>query len=186
MGDLGDRLVPKLDLLRDQFHDLERQLADPEVVADHHALRALSIKRSSLAGLVERYEQYQRCQRDLEEAREILHADEDEELSELARQQLPPLTSEAERLMEGIASELVTADDRAVGAVILEIRAASGGAEAALWAGDLAEMYHRFAVRCGFRETPLDFSPLYHGLSQWRGHSRPVFWPSGPRSEGAH
>ncbi len=159
MGDLGDRLIPKLDALRDQFHDLERRLADPAVLADHRALRDLGIKRSAIAGVVERYEAFRRCQRDIDEAREILDGGDDAELVELAREQLPGLETEAQDLLERIAGELVIADDRAVGSIILEIRAASGGAEAALWAGELFEMYRRFAVTRGFSETTMAFAP---------------------------
>lgn len=163
MGDLRDRLIPKLDVLREQFDTLERQLADPAVVGDHRVLRDLSIKRSAIADIVLRYEAFCRCQRDLAEMREILDSNEDAELSVLAREQLPALESDADRLIEEIAGELVTADDRAIGSIILEIRSASGGAEAALWAGELFEMYCRFATSRGFSETTLGFSPGEQG-----------------------
>src|SRR5690606_8332677 len=61
--------------------------------------------------------------------------------------------------LESITSDLVTADDRAIGAVILELRSASGGAEAALWAGDLMQMYQRYAANSGWKFEVLDFSP---------------------------
>ena len=66
---------------------------------------------------------------------------------ELASSELPELTREARQLIEAIANELVTADDRSVGSVILEVRAGTGGAEAALWAGDLLQMYQYYATK---------------------------------------
>ena len=156
-------LVDKLEALSRQFDALNEQLADPQVSAVPDRLRELSLKRAALADLVQQYRTYQIQQRDLDEARQIIAEDADPELVALARDQLAQSQHQSEQLIELIAAELVTADDRTVGSVMLEIRAASGGAEAGLWAGDLFQMYQRFAARRQFTETTLNFAPGEHG-----------------------
>ncbi len=152
-------LIAKLREMTRQFEELEVQLADPAVMADHERVRDLSIRRAALEDMVARFREYERVQADLEEARAILAEKADPELVELAQEQLPDLEARAKRLLDELAGELVTADDRSVGSVILEIRAASGGAEAALWAGDLLQMYERYAAERGWSFETLEFSP---------------------------
>jgi len=89
------------------------------------------------------------------------HAGSDEEAAELAalaQSELPELRAQAASILEAALNELVTVEDASVGSVILEVRAASGGAEAALWAGDLVRMYEGYAGRQGWSFDPLQFS----------------------------
>jgi len=167
MGQANPNLLAKLDELATQFDALERQLADPDVVCDHEKLRDLGVRRSALAGIIERYRAYQKLAADLAESRQIIEADEDAELVELAREQLPGLEAQAEALLESIAQELVTAEDAAVGAVILEVRAGTGGAEAALWAGDLLSMYEKWCVLRGWKFELLEASEGEQGGVRW-------------------
>ena len=159
MADTRDKLIPKLDAMAEQFADIERQLEDAAVATNPQRLRQLGTRRGALAGLVDRYRQYQQHERDIQESQQIIEERQDAELIELAREQLPQLEQQAAQLLSSIANELVTAEDGAVGSVILELRAAAGGAEAALWAGDLFDMYQRCAARRGYKVTTLDFSP---------------------------
>lgn len=158
MSGTDDTLIAKLDELSAQYDALEQQLADPKITSDHHVTRQVSIRRAALADLVGRYRSYRQCRAEIDEAHQIVSEDEDADLVELARQQLVDLEPRSGEMLNEIADELVTADDLAIGSVILEIRAASGGAEAALWAGDLFEMYQRFAARRGFAIATLDAS----------------------------
>jgi len=128
------------------------------VASDHVRVRHLGEKRATLAGIIGRYRQYQDYDRQLVEARQILEENQDEELVELAREQLPQLQRESQALLDAIAGDLVTADDQTVGSVMLEIRAAAGGDEAGLWAADLFEMYQRYAASKRFKLTTLDAS----------------------------
>ncbi len=156
-----DNLIDKLEALRTQFDELERQLADPAVVSDHERVRALSVKRAAIAGIVEKYGVYCDEIEALEEAREIVDAGpqgEDAELVELAADQLRVLESSTAETLDAIAAELVTADDAAVGAVILEVRAGTGGAEAALFAGDLLQVYEQYARQRGWAFDVLETS----------------------------
>jgi len=87
----------------------------------------------------------------------MLADDSDPELAELARQELPELRSRSKQMIESVQRQLVTADDRAVGSVIVEVRAGVGGDEAAIWAGDVVSMYQRFAAikRWAFEQIDL-------------------------------
>ncbi len=158
MPETHDTLIAKLEQMSSQYDSLELELTDPKVMADHHLTRQVSIRRAALADLVGRYRTYRQCRADIDEANQIISEDEDAELVELARQQMSTLEPQARKLLDEIADELVTADDLTIGSVILEVRAASGGAEAALWAGDLIEMYQRYAARKRFTVSTLDAS----------------------------
>lgn len=152
-------LIAKLDELAAQFVELDGQLQDPAVVSDHEKVRTLSVKRSALAGLVQKYRQWQALIGQAAEHEQIIADNEDAELVELAKSELPDLQQQAETLLEEVSNELVTADDQAVGAVILEVRAGTGGDEAALWAGDLLEMYQEYARQRRWKFEVMDFSP---------------------------
>jgi peptide chain release factor 1 len=151
-------LTAKLDELATQFDELELQLQDPAVVSDHEKVRVLSVRRSALSGLVDRYRQWQALVEQAQEHQQIITDNEDAELVELAKSELPDLQSQAETLLDEVSNELVTADDQAVGAVILEVRAGTGGDEAALWAGDLLEMYQEYARRRRWKFEVMDFT----------------------------
>jgi peptide chain release factor 1 len=138
-------LLAKLDEITGQFDQLEAQLADPDVVASHERVRTLSVRRAALAELVELYRQWQAIGQEIREHEQILADNDDVDLVALAGGELPQLREQAETLIERLCNELVTADDKSVDAVILELRAGAGGAEAAIWAGDLLEMYQKFA-----------------------------------------
>ena len=145
MDDFHQRLIAKLDELAAQYDELEAQLADPDVASDPDKLRTLGTRRGALEDLVKRYRQWCELNAQITEHQQIIEANEDEELVGMAREELPQLQSQAKTLLDEIANELVTADDRSIGAVILEVRAGTGGAEAALWAGDLLSMYEQYA-----------------------------------------
>lgn len=156
----------KLEALVDQSDELERQLADPAVVSDHEKVRVLGTRHAAIAGIVAKVRELRAVEAEAEQARQIIDDAEadsgggtDAELTEMARAELPELKERAAGLLEFISSELVTADDAAVGSVILEVRAGTGGAEAALFAGELLEAYQNFAKTRGWKLEVVDFSP---------------------------
>jgi peptide chain release factor 1 len=159
MADPHANLLAKLDALAAQYDDLGRQLHDPAVIANHEKVRHLSIQRAACEDLVQRYHAWQSLQTQIHEHQQIIAAGDDAELLQIAREELPDLHQRASALLEQVASELVTADDRQIASVILELRAGTGGAEAALWAGDLLQMYQLYAATRGWKFEPLEFSP---------------------------
>jgi len=159
MSTLNENLIAKLDQMAQQFAELEKQLVDPAITGNPQRLREVSIKRAAIADLVAQYEHYKNICQQLTDNQQIIDDNEDEELVALAGEEIPQLQEQAESLLQAVANELVTADDRAIGSVILEIRSASGGDEAALWAGDLYQMYEKFAGLHRWKIQTMDFSP---------------------------
>ncbi len=180
MPEENANLISKLNDLAAQYDQLEKQLSDSQVLTDHRRVQELSIKRSGLHDLVERYRRYCWLKQQIDDHQKIIEEHQDPELAELASLELPSLDQQAQKLIEEISHELVTAEDRSVGSVILEVRAGTGGAEAALWAGDLFEMYQRYATARTWTFSPMDFSPgeqgglrqavaSVEGLGVWQG-----------------
>ncbi len=137
-------LFAKLDELANELAEIDGRLGDPSVTADTDRMIALSTRRAVLEPIVEQYLAYRATCDEVEALRE-LSDDDDAGVAQMAAAELPEKQAAAEATLEKLKGDLVTSDDRAVGAVILEIRAGVGGDEAAIWAGDLMAMYQRYA-----------------------------------------
>ena len=150
MTELKERLLDKLGELEDRFERVERELSDPAVMSDPDALRRLGTRRGALLPIVERFRQWKSIRQEVAEYEQAA-ASGDAELEEMAAAELPGLRERAEAELESLGSLLVTAEDAAVGSVILEVRAGTGGDEAALWAGDVLAMYEKYAAMKGWK-----------------------------------
>ncbi|MEM9294448.1 MAG: PCRF domain-containing protein [Planctomycetota bacterium] len=155
----AENLLRKLEALDGQFEELTAKLSDPALAADPDALRRVAVKRASLEPLVERYRTLRSLRDEAQELRAAIDEPDDPELAAMARDELPGVESQAQTMLDQIGQELVTADDAAVGAVILEVRAGTGGAEAALFAGELLETYQAFARARGWSLELDELSP---------------------------
>jgi peptide chain release factor 1 len=144
-----DALLAKLREIADQRAALDRELMDPDVLADHHRVRELSIKKAALDPAADGYVRYTALTAEAAELREA-EASGDAELAELAKAERPDVEARAASILDEALESLVTSDDRAIGSVMLEVRAGVGGDEAGLWAGDLLRMYERFAAARGW------------------------------------
>ena len=151
-------IADKLDALRAQYEDLGKRLEDPAVLADHHTVRDLSIKRSALEPVAEGYARYLALHDELAEMRAAVDAGDDPELVEMAREEIPRLEADASAQIESVKAALVQSDERRVGSVMLEVRAGTGGDEAGLWARDLLAMYEKYAASKGWSWEVLDFT----------------------------
>ncbi|MCL4196192.1 MAG: PCRF domain-containing protein [Phycisphaerales bacterium] len=149
----------RLDDMAARLGELDALLADPGVTADYRRVREISVERAALAPVCERYRRWQRLQSQHEENQTLAQGGADAELAGLAREELPALQAEIDSLWEQLKADLVTSEDRAVGSIILELRAGVGGDEACLWVGDLLDMYRRYAQRRGWRVEDMEFSP---------------------------
>ncbi len=158
MSDAHTNLIVKLRELAEQFRELEAQLSDPAVSSDPKRLMAIGVKRAALSPIVEKFSRWEAVTAEIAGHDELIAEGEDDELVAMAKEELPGLREEAAGLLEAVSSELVTADDAAIGSVILELRAGTGGAEAALWAGDLLGMYQAFAAARGDKFDLMQFS----------------------------
>jgi peptide chain release factor 1 len=171
---MDDALVQRLAEAEEAFRDLERQLADPVVHADPAKMADLGRRHAELKPIVDTFERYRSATDDAREARELAAEESDvamiEELGELAEER----QKEAVRLEEELRLLLVPKDPNDEKDVIVEIRAAAGGNEAAIWAGDLYRMYQRFAERHRYRVERLESSESEAG-----GFSRMTFGVKG-------
>jgi len=154
------RLLERLAELARQYDRLGEQMSDPAVAADPVRMSRLLKEHGRLKRIVEPYRQYEQVCDQIAEARSILEDDSaDPELKDLAKQELTELTQRRDELMETIKEALVTDEDASVDSILLEIRAGTGGEEAALFARDLFEMYQRYAQKKGFTFEVMDASP---------------------------
>ncbi len=159
----SDRLIAKLDELTRQLEAIDAQLLTPEVQSDHRQVTALSMKRAAIAPLVDRSREYARLVGQKLELRQLLDEGAEPELAELAREELGAIEARAAGMLAAIQEQFVNAADRAVASIFLEVRAGVGGDEAAIWAGDLVDMYRRFASSRGFSVEDVQVSPCVMG-----------------------
>ncbi|MBP8304549.1 MAG: peptide chain release factor 1 [Phycisphaerae bacterium] len=157
-------ILAKLDQIEQRHDDLERQTADPEVVGNSAKWVQVSREKGKLRPVVAKYRQYRQTCTAIQEAQQILaDPSADRDFRALAEEETARLQRESEALLEEILDSLVMADDNAVGSVIMEIRAGTGGEEAALFARDLHTMYVRYAESRRWKVEQLDFSPSEKG-----------------------
>jgi peptide chain release factor 1 len=143
-------MLHKLEDIADRFREVEGQLSDPRVLADQGRFRSLSKEHADLSGLMEVYGRLCRIREDVSGSQELLK-DPDQEVREMARADLEELTAAQTELEQQLKLLLLPRDPNDTKNVILEIRAGTGGDEAALFAGNLFRMYSRYAERKGWR-----------------------------------
>ncbi len=149
-------LISRLEAASSSFHNLERQLADPDVAADPQRLETIARERSRLEPLVLDYASLQKVEAEQSQAKTLLKESRgDAGMEELAQQELQELDRQHDDLIQKITVALLPKDPRDERSVMLEIRAGAGGDEACLWAGDLARMYERFSSRRGWSVKPV-------------------------------
>ena len=143
--------INKLDKMEARFISLEDQLSDPSVIADQNKWRELSKEHSELAEVVSKYREYKEVLDQAKEALEILGDKSQSDLHELAKEELKESEKRRDELDLEIHKLLIPKDPNDSKNVILEIRAGTGGEEAALFAADLLKMYLKFAERKGWK-----------------------------------
>ncbi|MGQ9606501.1 MAG: peptide chain release factor 1 [Thermogutta sp.] len=146
-----------------RFNELERSLHDPEVLANPARMSAILREHGSLAKLATRYRRFRQISQQILEARELAEESADPELRELAESELEQLRREREELWDELLALTVGGDDAERTRCIMEIRAGTGGEEAALFARDLFEMYRRYAEQKGWKLEILEMNPTELG-----------------------
>ena len=163
-----------------RFEELTAQLSDPGVLSDPRALRETSKERASLADLVAAWTKYQTLERQLSETREMLAStDGDPALRELAEAEVADLTVQMDTLESEITVLLIPRDPNDDRAAVVEIRAGTGGEEAALFAAEIYRMYVRYAEARGWRIELLSSSESATG-----GMKEVIFLVQGPGAFG--
>ncbi len=150
-------MLDKLASVEEKYHELSAQLSDPAIIADQATYQRLAKAHASLSELVETYQQYQRVLDDLATAKEMLR-EESGDAAAMLREEIGILEEEEKRLAERLKILLLPKDPNDEKNVIVEIRAGTGGEEAALFAGDLFRMYTRYAESKGWKVEILSAS----------------------------
>lgn len=138
-------MFEKLQSIEDKYEELSRLLSDPEIIADQKEFQKHAKAHAALTDVVNAFREYKETVKSLEGAKEILEEENDEELRELAQMELEEMTARKEELEQELKVLLLPKDPNDDKNVIMEIRAGTGGEEAALFAGDLFRMYSRYA-----------------------------------------
>jgi len=152
-------LLAKLDELEARFEQIEQQISDPAIATDSVRLIALAKEQGKLKSLVGKHREYKSVVSQIADAEQIAaDASTEEDLLELAREEIDQLKTKKDELFEKMQDTLVMADDMNIGSVIVEIRAGTGGDEAALFARDLYNMYVKYADSRKWKVEQLGFS----------------------------
>ena len=152
-----DPMFDKLEEVVDRLQEVEGLLSDPNVVSQQDRFRQLTKEHAELTPVVEAYRSYRQLCDEIAGHRELLQ-DSDPELKEMAREELPELEEQRAELEQQLKLLLLPKDPNDDKNVILEVRAGTGGDEAALFAGDLFRMYSRYAESQGWRVEMLSCS----------------------------
>lgn len=149
-------MIEKLEEIKLRFEELGQLLAQPETMKDMKKFSQLSKEYRDLEKIVIKYNQLKDAKNHLQQAKEVLQKEKDEELREMAKMEIDELDPKIEKLDTEIKELLIPKDPNDDKNVMLEIRAGTGGDEAAIFAGDLWRMYQRFCERRGLKMTVLD------------------------------
>ena len=156
---MDDRVVARLESVAAEYEETVEQLASAEVLADQNRYREIAERHAELKPIVAAFTQYREAQTEAAEAAELAKAEDDPEMVSYFESVVESKTVELEKLDDELQRLLVPKDPNDDKDVIVELRSAAGGEEAALWAGDLYRMYERFAERNRWAIDPIDVSP---------------------------
>lgn len=149
-------MIDKLVEIKNRFEEVSQLLGQPETVKDQKRFQQLSKEYRDLEKVVIKYNQYQSALDGIKHAKEVLQKEKDAEMRELAKMEIDELEPRREELEEEIKELLMPKDPNDEKNAVLEIRAGTGGDEAAIFAGDLWRMYQRFCERRGYKFLVVD------------------------------
>lgn len=138
-------MLDKIAKIVDRYDEIEKEMADPDILADYQKLAELAQERSELESLVEAYRTHARLVTELEETQSLLDTAEDPEMIAMAEEEVLVLEDKQQQLEDWMRKFLVPKDPRDDKNVLIEIRAGAGGDEAGIFAADLLRMYARYA-----------------------------------------
>lgn len=150
-------LLDRLFRIKEKFDRINQQLSDPEFMNDREKIVALSKERSELTDIIDAYDRYNNVIKNIEGNKELMEAG-DKELADIAEAELKELDAERIKLEDEIKILLLPKDPNDNKDIIMEIRAGTGGEEAALFAGDLFRMYTRYAEVKGWQTELIDIN----------------------------
>jgi len=146
----------RLEAVEARYEKLNELLSDPDIVSNTNKLREYSKEQSDIQETVEKYREYKEVKEQLTDAKAMLEEKLDAEMREMVKEEINELEDQMEELEERLHVLLLPKDPNDDKNVIMEIRGAAGGDEAALFAGDLYRMYSRFAEHQGWKTEVMD------------------------------
>lgn len=152
-------MLEKLHLIEERFAELESQISDPAVIARQEEWRKLTREHARLAEIVAAFRQFRQVESDLSEAKELLREGVDDEMGRFLKEEMAESNAKKESLALRLKTLLLPRDPNDDKNVIMEIRAGTGGEEAALFASVLLRMYTRYAERQGWKTDILSGNP---------------------------
>ena len=158
MADMN--MKEKLEKFLDAYQDLQTKMGDPDILSDQKEYNRLAKEYADQGPLAKKAAEYISALDDLEAAREMLS---DADMKEFAQEEIAGIEDRLPALEEDIKFMLIPADPADEKDIIVEIRAAAGGDEAAIFAGDLYRMYEHFVAAQGWKTETLDVSPSESG-----------------------
>ncbi|WP_420147915.1 peptide chain release factor 1 [Spirosoma sp.] len=151
-------MLDQLEAIRERFNEVSQQIVQPEVVSDQKRFMKLSKEYKDLEKIVQQYQAYTQLLEEIDNAKQIIATEKDEDFRELAKAELDELLPRRETLEETLKEMLIPKDPNDSKNVILEIRGGTGGDEAAIFAGDIFRMYQRFCEKMGWRMSLVDYT----------------------------
>lgn len=153
-------IITKLTLLEERFEEIQALLSDPNVISDQTRFRTLSKEYAQLSDVVKCFAEWKRNQDDIESAKMMLN---DPEMADMAQEELDEASAQTEAIEQRLQVLLLPKDQNDEYACFVEIRAGTGGDEAAIFAGDLARMYTRFAESKRWKVEVINSNEGEHG-----------------------
>jgi len=172
-------MFDKLEKIIERVHEIQQLLSDPAIVSDQKRFRDLGRELRNLEPIVAAYQRYKKASNDYRGSKELLESVGDPELKALAQEEYDTLKVQVASLEEELKVLLVPQDPNDTKNFIMEIRAGTGGEEAALFASDLYRMYTRYAERKGWKVELMDWNETGKG-----GFKEVVFAVSGENAYG--
>jgi peptide chain release factor 1 len=138
-------MIDKLEIIKERCHEIETELSKPEVVSDQNAFRKLNQEHSQILPIVHEFEKYKKLKQELLDAENLLEDENDSDMREMLKEEHEQLKASLAELKEKLIIMLLPKDPNSGKNIIIEIRAGTGGDEAALFGSDLFRMYSRYA-----------------------------------------
>ena len=150
-------LMDKLAEVAKEYTDLGEQLLNQEIASDHKRANKISSRRAAIAPIASGFKKIESLKTQIREYETTLASNDDDEIKELAKNDLPLMREKYSAEIALLKTKLLTANDDAVSKIIVEVRAGVGGDEAMLWAADIVEMYERYSSKKKWKVERLEF-----------------------------
>src|SRR4030042_6969225 len=154
----NSKMIEQLEKIEKRYREIDEKLAQPEVATNLSQVQALAQERAGLEEIVSKYRKYKKIARELEDVKTMNAAGSDEEMATLIKQETASLQAKLDEITEELRLALIPKDPNDEKDIIVEIRAGTGGNEAALFAAHLYRMYNRYAQSHGWKADVISVS----------------------------